>query len=97
VKIVPIAVFRRDTIDRSAIKAASIDVPIHCRHIDVFTVGIEHMVVVEFGEALEVDTGQAPLPRTDIETPETTVPVDEQKGAVERPVRCLDEHRVGFK
>jgi hypothetical protein len=25
------------------------------------------------------------------------VPVDEQKGAVERPVRRLDEHRVGFK
>src|SRR5829696_8151040 len=65
--------------------------------LDVFTVGIEHMVIVEFGEPLEVDTGQAPLPRTDIETPETTVPVDEQKGAVERPVRRLDEHRVGFE
>jgi hypothetical protein len=57
VEIVPTTVLWRDPIHRATADAASVDMPIRSRHVDVFPVRIEHMIIVQFGKALEIDTG----------------------------------------
>jgi len=57
-EIVPIAVIKRDPIHLAAGEGAAIDVPIHRGHVDVFAVGVEHVVIVQFREILEIDPDQ---------------------------------------
>jgi hypothetical protein len=69
-EIVPIAVIKRDPIHLAAGEGAAMDVPIHRGHVDVFAVGVEHVVIVQFREILEIDPDQPAFHRPEVESQE---------------------------
>jgi hypothetical protein len=79
---------RSDSLRGATGERRAIDVPVVRRQINVLTVGVEHVVVVEFRNAVDGDLFEAAL--LDRQPPQRTVTVQDEQPAVTCPVRCLE-------
>ena len=63
VQKMPGSVLRRDSLHGATVEVAAVDVAVHGGQVDVVPVRVEHMVVVQLRQPVEVDDGQPPVGR----------------------------------